>query len=188
MRGPLFRRNHRTQPPAAAPRMPGKTTDRHPWRLNAGRKDRRAPSVTTPSIVRRALRRAHGSRISCHVERFVNEAWHSSRARQRCQAFLYAHRFGAARRTHGANVQPAGVAGIHLEDQELPRLRPSFASRPSCRDDGGKAAAVAAKRDRDFVIIARTDAACTAWPEGFAAPGCNRRRAPTRFSRALGKS
>jgi methylisocitrate lyase len=57
--------------------------------------------------------------------------------------------------------EQAGVAGIHLEDQQLPKR---------CGHLSGKAlvdaevmaakirAAVAAKRDRDFVIVARTDA------------------------------
>ena len=57
--------------------------------------------------------------------------------------------------------EAAGVAGIHLEDQEMPKR---------CGHLSGKSvvspavmvakirAAVAAKRDKDFVIVARTDA------------------------------
>jgi len=57
--------------------------------------------------------------------------------------------------------EEAGVAGIHLEDQELPKrcghlsgksLVPAEAMAAKIR------AAVAARRDADFVIIARTDA------------------------------
>jgi methylisocitrate lyase len=57
--------------------------------------------------------------------------------------------------------EQAGVAGIHLEDQQLPK-RCGHLSGKSLVDPEVMAAkiraAVAAKRDRDFVIIARTDA------------------------------
>lgn len=55
----------------------------------------------------------------------------------------------------------AGVAGIHLEDQEMPK-RCGHLSGKSLVDPEDMAAkiraAVAARRDPDFVIIARTDA------------------------------
>jgi methylisocitrate lyase len=55
----------------------------------------------------------------------------------------------------------AGVAGIHLEDQQLPK-RCGHLSGKALVDAESMAAkiraAVAAKRDADFVIIARTDA------------------------------
>src|SRR5205085_1674879 len=57
--------------------------------------------------------------------------------------------------------EAAGVAGIHLEDQVLPK-RCGHLSGKSLVDPPTMAAkiraAVAAKRDPDFVIIARTDA------------------------------
>jgi methylisocitrate lyase len=55
----------------------------------------------------------------------------------------------------------AGVAGIHLEDQELPKRcgHLSGKSLVSAEEMAAKVrAAVAARRDADFVIIARTDA------------------------------
>ncbi len=57
--------------------------------------------------------------------------------------------------------EAAGVAGIHLEDQRLPKRcgHLSGKSLVSAEDMAAKIrAAVAAKRDRDFVVIARTDA------------------------------
>lgn len=57
--------------------------------------------------------------------------------------------------------EAAGVAGIHLEDQELPK-RCGHLSGKSLVDVGEMVAkiraAAAARRDPDFVIIARTDA------------------------------
>src|SRR5712691_8623253 len=57
--------------------------------------------------------------------------------------------------------EAAGVAGIHLEDQELPK-RCGHLSGKNLVDPEVMAAkiraAVAARRDKDFVIIARTDA------------------------------
>jgi methylisocitrate lyase len=57
--------------------------------------------------------------------------------------------------------EEAGVAGIHLEDQELPK-RCGHLSGKSLVEPGimiaKLRAAVAARRDPDFVIIARTDA------------------------------
>jgi methylisocitrate lyase len=57
--------------------------------------------------------------------------------------------------------EEAGVAGIHLEDQELPKRcgHLSGKSLASAEEMAAKIrAAVAARRDPDFVIIARTDA------------------------------
>jgi methylisocitrate lyase len=57
--------------------------------------------------------------------------------------------------------EEAGAAGIHLEDQQLPK-RCGHLSGKSLVEAGDMAAkiraAVAARRDPDFVIIARTDA------------------------------
>ncbi len=57
--------------------------------------------------------------------------------------------------------EAAGVAGLHLEDQELPK-RCGHLSGKTLIDAGAMAAkiraAVATRRDRDFVIVARTDA------------------------------
>ena len=59
--------------------------------------------------------------------------------------------------------EAAGVAGIHIEDQVMPkRCGHMPGSRPviSMAEHAGKSeAAVAARRDPDFIIIARTDAA-----------------------------
>lgn len=57
--------------------------------------------------------------------------------------------------------EDAGVAGIHLEDQELPKRCGHLSGKSLVSAEAMVAklrAAVAAKRDRDFVIIARTDA------------------------------
>ena len=57
--------------------------------------------------------------------------------------------------------EEAGVAGIHLEDQELPKRCGHLSGKSLVSAETMVAklrAAVAAKRDRDFVIIARTDA------------------------------
>jgi methylisocitrate lyase len=57
--------------------------------------------------------------------------------------------------------EDAGIAGIHLEDQQLPK-RCGHLSGKALVDANSMAAkiraAVAARRDADFVIIARTDA------------------------------
>src|SRR5437764_8989474 len=57
--------------------------------------------------------------------------------------------------------ESAGAAGLHLEDQELPK-RCGHLSGKRLVEPGTMAAkiraAVAARRDADFVIIARTDA------------------------------
>jgi len=61
----------------------------------------------------------------------------------------------------------AGVAGIHLEDQTLPKRCGHLSGKSLIRPEEMAAkirAAVASKRDRDFVIIARTDARSV---EGF---------------------
>jgi methylisocitrate lyase len=55
----------------------------------------------------------------------------------------------------------AGAAGIHLEDQEFPKRCGHLSGKSVVPAETMAAkirAAVAAKRDRDFVIIARTDA------------------------------
>jgi methylisocitrate lyase len=57
--------------------------------------------------------------------------------------------------------EAAGVAGIHLEDQEMPKRcgHLSGKSLVSAEEMAAKVrAAVAARRDPDFVIVARTDA------------------------------
>ena len=57
--------------------------------------------------------------------------------------------------------EAAGVAGIHLEDQEMPKRCGHLSGKSVVSAEVMAAkirAAVAAKRDRDFVIIARTDA------------------------------
>src|SRR5207253_11323174 len=57
--------------------------------------------------------------------------------------------------------EEAGVAGIHLEDQELPKRCGHLSGKALVSAEAMAAkirAAVAAKRDRDFIIIARTDA------------------------------
>src|SRR5213595_1627306 len=55
----------------------------------------------------------------------------------------------------------AGVAGIHLEDQEFPKRCGHLSGKsvvPAAAMCAKVRAAVAAKKDKDFVIIARTDA------------------------------
>src|SRR5262249_50943543 len=57
--------------------------------------------------------------------------------------------------------EAAGVAGIHLEDQELPKRCGHLSGKRLVEPDVMAAklrAAVAARRDPDFIIIARTDA------------------------------
>src|SRR5690349_11692501 len=57
--------------------------------------------------------------------------------------------------------EAAGVAGIHLEDQEFPKRCGHLSGKSVVPADAMAAkirSAVAAKRDKDFVIIARTDA------------------------------
>jgi methylisocitrate lyase len=57
--------------------------------------------------------------------------------------------------------EAAGVAGIHLEDQELPKRCGHLSGKSLVSPEEMAAkirAACAARRDRDFVIIARTDA------------------------------
>jgi 2,3-dimethylmalate lyase len=58
--------------------------------------------------------------------------------------------------------EQAGVAGIHLEDQVLPKKCGHMSGKAVIAADemvGKIRAAVAARRDPDFVLIARTDAA-----------------------------
>ena len=57
--------------------------------------------------------------------------------------------------------EAAGVAGIHLEDQQMPKRCGHLSGKSLVEPEQMAAkirAAVAAKRDADFVIIARTDA------------------------------
>ena len=57
--------------------------------------------------------------------------------------------------------ESAGVAGIHLEDQQLPKRCGHLSGKSLIEAEAMAAkirAAVAARRDPDFVIIARTDA------------------------------
>lgn len=57
--------------------------------------------------------------------------------------------------------ESAGVAGIHLEDQQLPKRCGHLSGKQLVTGEEMAAkvrAAAAARRDRDFVIIARTDA------------------------------
>src|SRR5437773_4952905 len=57
--------------------------------------------------------------------------------------------------------ESAGVAGIHLEDQELPKRCGHLSGKRLVESETMAAkirAAVAARRDPDFVVIARTDA------------------------------
>jgi carboxyvinyl-carboxyphosphonate phosphorylmutase len=58
-------------------------------------------------------------------------------------------------------LENVGAAGMHLEDQDVPRRCGHYAGKKLVGADehvGRIRAAVAARRDRDFVIIARTDA------------------------------
>ncbi len=57
--------------------------------------------------------------------------------------------------------ESAGVAGIHLEDQEMPKRCGHLSGKSVVSAEAMAAkirAAVAAKTDKDFVVIARTDA------------------------------
>jgi methylisocitrate lyase len=57
--------------------------------------------------------------------------------------------------------EAAGVAGIHLEDQQLPKRCGHLSGKQLVEPEGMAAkvrAAAAARRDPDFVVIARTDA------------------------------
>jgi len=59
------------------------------------------------------------------------------------------------------SFERAGVAGIHLEDQTIPKRCGHIAGKtvlPMEESVGKIAAAVDAKTDKDFIIIARTDA------------------------------
>lgn len=58
-------------------------------------------------------------------------------------------------------LEAAGVAGIHLEDQQIPKRCGHLSGKLLIEPDAMSAkvrAAVAARRDPDFVVIARTDA------------------------------
>jgi methylisocitrate lyase len=66
-----------------------------------------------------------------------------------------------------ALFESAGLAGLHLEDQQLPKRCGHLSGKTLVSQDemaGKLKAAVAARRDPDFVIIARTDARAV---EGF---------------------
>jgi methylisocitrate lyase len=57
--------------------------------------------------------------------------------------------------------EEAGAAGLHLEDQELPKRCGHLSGKRLVEPEAMAAkvrAAVAARRDRDFVVVARTDA------------------------------
>ena len=59
------------------------------------------------------------------------------------------------------SFEGSGVAGIHLEDEVFPRTRYAHPDRQLCSVDEMRRrldAALAARRDPDFVLIARTDA------------------------------
>lgn len=59
------------------------------------------------------------------------------------------------------DFEAAGVAGIHIEDQESPKRCGHFAGKtiiPIEEAVGKIRAAVDAKKDKDFIVIARTDA------------------------------
>jgi 2-methylisocitrate lyase-like PEP mutase family enzyme len=59
------------------------------------------------------------------------------------------------------NYEAAGVAGIHIEDQEAPKRCGHFAGKmiiPIEEAVGKIKAAVDAKEDKNFIVIARTDA------------------------------
>jgi methylisocitrate lyase len=58
-------------------------------------------------------------------------------------------------------LEAAGAAGIHLEDQQIPKRCGHLSGKSLVEPDAMAAkvrAAVAARRDPDFVVIARTDA------------------------------
>jgi methylisocitrate lyase len=58
-------------------------------------------------------------------------------------------------------MERAGVAGIHIEDQTFPKKCPAIEGRtvaPLDQAIGRIKAAIDARRDEDFVIVARTDA------------------------------
>ena len=82
----------------------------------------------------------------------------------------------------------AGLAGCHIEDQEFPKRCGHLAGKTlvAVEDMNEKiAAAAAAKRDKDFLLIARTDARAV---ESFGQGGracaeLSRRRARMRFFR-----
>ncbi len=59
------------------------------------------------------------------------------------------------------SFESAGVAGVHLEDQEMPKRCGHLSGKRLVEPDvmaSKVRAAVAARKDEDFVIIARTDA------------------------------
>ena len=66
------------------------------------------------------------------------------------------------RKFYGQGFENAGVAAVMIEDQSLAKKMRSFGRKicDTCRGDGSKIkSAVDAKRDPDFIIKARTDAA-----------------------------
>src|SRR2546423_13547317 len=59
------------------------------------------------------------------------------------------------------DLETAGAAGIHIEDQQMPKKCGHLSGKSLVEPEAMAAkirAAVASKTDRDFVIIARTDA------------------------------
>ena len=83
-------------------------------------------------------------------------------------------------------MEAAGVAGIHLEDQQMPKRCGHLSGKQliAAQEMAAKVrAAVAARRDQDFVIIARTDArGVTGFDDAVRGPSCISTPAPTRFS------
>ena len=73
-------------------------------------------------------------------------------------------------------LERAGLAGCHLEDQEFPKRCGHLAGKRLVETEEMSAkirAAVAAKRDRDFLVIARTDSRAL---ENFDGRGETRKR------------
>lgn len=65
-------------------------------------------------------------------------------------------------------MERAGVAGVHIEDQALPKHCPSLAPRQVVDREEAVSrvkAALNARTDPDFVIVARTDADCISYDE-----------------------
>lgn len=70
-----------------------------------------------------------------------------------------------------ATMERAGLAGVHIEDQSFPKKCPALDGRvvvPREEAVGRIKAAVDARRDADFVIVARTDADIVSIDEAIA--------------------
>lgn len=94
---------------------------------------------------------------------FVDEAWRIVQATSLPLVCDADTGFGEALNVERAvnQFEAAGVAGIHLEDQQLPKRCGHLSGKSLVEAEAMAAklrAAVAAKRDADFVVIARTDA------------------------------